>query len=73
MLVMSRYGEEDVVVGEGPDATTVRVVRVKGDRVWLGFSAPAHVRVDRAEVRARREAEALENETRKLCVGEGLA
>lgn len=73
MLVVSRYKDEDVVIGEGADAPRVKIVKVKGDRVWLGFSAPAHVRVDRAEVRARREAEALENETRKLCVGEGLA
>lgn len=52
MLVLTRrVGEQIVIDG----ATRVMVVEVKGSRVRLGVAAPASVRVDRAEVHARRE------------------
>lgn len=73
MLVVSRFENEDVVIGEGANEVRVRIAGVFGKKVRLGVIAPPHVRVDRCEVRKRREAEALENETRRLCVGEGLA
>jgi carbon storage regulator len=55
MLVLTRKVGEEIVIG---DAIRVTVVAVQGDRVRLGVQAPRNVRVDRHEVRRRREAEA---------------
>lgn len=52
MLVLSRrVGESLVIEGD----IRVTVIAVQGDRIRLGVTAPANVRVDRAEVHARRE------------------
>ena len=51
MLVLSRRIGEEIVIGE---QIRVVVAAVKGDRVRLGISAPATVRVDRQEVHERR-------------------
>lgn len=56
-LILSRRSGEAVVIGEGPDAVVVTVETVRGDRVYLGFVGPKGTRIDRREVRARREAE----------------
>jgi len=47
MLVLSRKPGEQVVIGNG---VTLTVVEVSGNRVRLGFDAPAQVRVLRAEL-----------------------
>lgn len=47
MLVITRRHDESIVIGEGIE---VRVVRVEGDSVRLGITAPASVRVHRREV-----------------------
>lgn len=49
-LVLSRQCDEDILVG---DNIVVRIVDIRGDRVRVGISAPASVRVDRREVRER--------------------
>lgn len=54
MLVLSRYENESIVIG---DDVVITVVELCGTKVRLGISAPADVRVDRTEVRARIEAE----------------
>jgi carbon storage regulator len=47
MLVLSRKPGEQVVIGNG---TTLTVVKVRGNRVWLAFDAPEQVSVLRAEL-----------------------
>ena len=51
MLVLSRRIGEEIVINE---QIRVVVAAVQGDRVRLGISAPAAVRVDRQEVHERR-------------------
>jgi carbon storage regulator len=52
MLVLSRKRGEGIVVGNG---VTVTVLGVEGDRVRLGFVAPAEVPIHREEVHRRIE------------------
>jgi carbon storage regulator len=47
MLILSRKRGEQIVVG---DDVTVTVLEVRGDRVKLGFAAPAEVPIHRQEV-----------------------
>lgn len=47
MLVLSRYRDESIVIG---DDVVVTVVDVRGDRVRLGIQAPPHVSVHRREI-----------------------
>jgi cytosine/creatinine deaminase len=47
MLVLTRLRDESVMIGHDVE---VKVVDVRGDKVRLGFSAPANVRVDRKEI-----------------------
>jgi len=54
MLVLQRKVNEDILIGDG---IKIKVLSIKGDKVRLGFTAPAELRVDRAEVRARIDAE----------------
>jgi carbon storage regulator len=48
MLVLRRRVGERIMIG---DSIEVVVLRVRGGKVRLGFSAPASVRVDRKEAR----------------------
>lgn len=58
MLVFSRGTNEHVVIGEGPDAVRVYVVEIRHPNlVRLGFDAPKSVRIDRAEIRDKKEAQ----------------
>jgi carbon storage regulator len=53
MLVLSRHiGETVVIDGD----IRVTVVSIQGDKVRLGFTAPASVTIDREEVHQRRAA-----------------
>jgi len=52
-LVLSRRTNEDIVIGEGEDAITIRVIETRGDLARIGIDAPRHLRVDRSEVRDR--------------------
>ena len=47
MLVLSRYRDESIIIG---DDVVITVVDVRGDRVRLGIQAPAHVSVHRREI-----------------------
>lgn len=47
MLVLARHPDEIVMIG---DDIEVMVVEVRGDKVKLGFKAPAGVPVHRKEV-----------------------
>ena len=64
MLVLSRQRDESIMIGDDIEIT---IVDVRGEKVRLGISAPAHVPVHRKEVydAIKREKEA------KGEVGEG--
>lgn len=47
MLVLSRNTDESIVIG---DEVEVKIVRVRGNRVRLGITAPRHIPVHRKEV-----------------------
>jgi cytosine deaminase len=53
MLVLSRIRDESVMIGHDVE---VKVVDVRGDKVRLGFSAPAHVAIDRKEIYQQKHA-----------------
>lgn len=54
MLVLTRYVNETIVIGDG---VRVTVTRIAGDRVSLGIEAPPDVSVHREEIQRRIEAE----------------
>lgn len=47
MLVLSRQRDETIMIGDDVEIT---VVDIRGDKVRLGITAPAHVSVHRKEV-----------------------
>ena len=47
MLVLSRQRDETIMIGDDVEIT---IVDIRGDKVRLGISAPAHVAVHRKEV-----------------------
>jgi carbon storage regulator len=47
MLVLSRYPEESVMIG---DTVKVTVLEVHGDKVRLGITAPSDIPVHRQEI-----------------------
>lgn len=51
MLVLSRKEMESLVV-ELPNGDTIvlKVLKIRGSKVNLGITAPAHIRVDRSEI-----------------------
>jgi carbon storage regulator len=53
MLVLSRKLGESIVIGNG---ITVTVVEVHGERVRLGFTAPADVPIHREELQRKLDA-----------------
>ena len=53
MLVLSRKLGESIVIGNG---ITVTVVEVHGERVRLGFTAPADVPIHREELQRKVDA-----------------
>ncbi len=57
MLVLTRKVNETITIGTTGEIE-VTVVEVRGDQVRLGITAPRHVTVDRAEVAARKKADA---------------
>jgi len=57
MLVLSRYRDESIYIG---DDIVVTVVDIRGDRVRIGIQAPPNVSVHRQEVY-----EAIKNESRE--------
>lgn len=52
MLVLSRKQGQRIVIGKNIE---VNVLAVRGDRVRLGFSAPAEIQIHRQEVAQRIE------------------
>lgn len=52
MLVLTRYVDERIMVG---DDVIITVIDICGGKVKLGIEAPRGVRIDREEIRARIE------------------
>lgn len=50
MLVLSRQTNESIVIGDGPDAVTITVVKIDGGKVRIGIEVPRTVPVHRLEV-----------------------
>jgi carbon storage regulator len=55
MLVLSRKASEVILIGNGESRITIEVVRVQGDRVQIGITAPPDVKVLRGELEERKE------------------
>ena len=47
MLVLSRYRDESIYIG---DDVVITIVDIRGDRVRLGIQAPANISVHRQEI-----------------------
>jgi len=54
MLVLTRREQERIVIG---DDVEIVVIRISGDQVRLGIQAPGYVRVDRKEIKEKRDHE----------------
>lgn len=51
MLVIHFKLEDTVVVNpDSPDAIEVKLLRVRGDTVKIGFKAPPHIKIHREKV-----------------------
>lgn len=55
MLVLSRYLDEKIVIGSGPNQVVMTVIRVGKNNVKLAFEAPKEVAIDRMEIRRSKE------------------
>ncbi len=55
MLVLSRYENERIIIGEGANQVTISIIQIRGPmaspKVRIGIEAPPGVAVDREEVR----------------------
>lgn len=60
MLVLSRKKSERIVIG---DEITVTIVEIRGDKVRLGFEAPAEIGIWRHELWIERQREDLRSRT----------
>ena len=47
MLILTREKGESVLLSGG---ITVHVIEIRGERVRLGFTAPAHIKIAREEI-----------------------
>ncbi len=47
MLCLNRKVDEEITIDGG---ITIKVIKIRGDRVTLGIDAPTHLRVNRREV-----------------------
>jgi len=55
MLCLGRNIGERIIIGEGENAVAVMLLEVRDKtRVRLAIDAPSHMRVDRAEITAKR-------------------
>lgn len=50
MLVLSRRREESIIIGDGPDAIEIKIVRISPDQVKLGINAPKSTMIHRKEI-----------------------
>ncbi len=72
MLVLSRYKDQSIYIG---DDIVVTIVDVRGDRIRLGIEAPSTVPVHRQEIyeAIRRENAASDADEDVVCALDGTA
>jgi len=54
MLVLSRKQDEEIIIGEGQDRICVKIVKIDGGKVRLGFEAGQHIPIVRSELVAKK-------------------
>ena len=69
MLILSRLAGEKIVAGN----LTLTVTRIRGDQVWLGFEAPAEIRILREELLGRRRVQSQIPNPKSLFSPEAVA
>ena len=57
MLVLSRKKGETVIITIGDQRIRVMPIRIRGDKVWLGFAASKDVTIYREEIQGEIDAE----------------
>lgn len=57
MLVLTRKIGQKVLIGRG--VIQVKILRVERDIISIGFSAPAHIDIDREEVHLKKVAKQI--------------
>jgi carbon storage regulator len=50
MLILIRGKDEQIVIGEGEDKITIRVLSMEHGKVRLGFEAPRNILILRSEL-----------------------
>mgnify|MGYP002712798722 CR=1 FL=1 len=60
LLVLARNVGEKIIIG---DDITITITAINGKQVKVGIDAPRHLRVDREEIRARINAQAIAKTT----------
>ena len=63
MLVLTRYRDESIIIG---DNIKITIVEVRGDKVRVGIDAPAEISVHREEVYKEIQKGAQEAKERKF-------
>lgn len=67
MLILTRRPGEAIVIGDdGPNQVRVTVLDIHRDKVRIGFDAARHIKVDREEIRERKNAERLGEEPEEI-------
>jgi carbon storage regulator len=64
MLVLTRRVDENILIGEGDNSITIKILEIRGGRVRLGIDAPRDVVIRREEL-VGAEAEAGDSDTPK--------
>ncbi len=60
MLVVTRYKDQCVVIGDNAKVTVTVLGVNKNDQVRLGFSAPKAIPIDRQEIYIRKKSENIQ-------------
>ena len=59
-LILSRYVEQEIVIGTTAGEVMIKVIEIRDDKVRLAIDAPKQIPVDRREVyEAKRQARAV--------------
>jgi len=55
MLVLSRKIGQQILIGDG--LVQIKVLKVKGDNISIGFTAPSHIDINREEIYIQKRAQ----------------
>lgn len=48
MLIISRYPQEKIVIGNAE--IIIKLLKIENDQAWLGITAPNHIDINREEI-----------------------